>query len=996
MSIPAPIIEPRDAATIWSDLYGRLPGYTPGFEPTEGTAGKALMRIFARYMELYGLGLNQVPDLHFLAFLDSLGVSLLPAQSARIPLVFTLQDDSPADTTLPANSQVAAISPPESASPLLAENEAPKEPAPIMLSTGRTVTLTRARLAALYSLDPTSDHFADHSDVYSEGFNLFGGLMPVEHGIYLGHDELFDLAEEAEVALSFTLGPASPQSRKSLDINWEYLSEDGWLPLIVVKEGDDTNGLTVDGELRLSKSCGPNAREESIGDRTSYWIRGLMATPFSSQDTREDALAVDQIRASVGFTRSNLPIEAAFTDVSKLDTANTFFPFGKYPQNYTTFYLASEEVFKRKGAQISFVVDTARVGKADDTEKRKLIWEYNNGATWKTLSVEDQTDGFTTRNPEILEISFTAPVDWNAAEVNGVENYWMRVRVQGMDYPYGHATQYSVENQVVTETPATLKPPSIASLTLSYTYETSKTALDHCLAFNDFAFEDHSHSCRWLRKTFQPFLPLVETAPSVHFGFDRRLPQGLISMYLHVEEPDGHATPTTDTSAYTWEYFGEPGWTELGVLDETKGFIQSGMIQFVGPKDAIAIEGLGGELFHIRARLKRDERIDESSIRGAWLNAAWAMHHESVEGEIVGESDGNPDQTYFLQKNPVLDGEIVEVRVWAGTGADWETAARDIPETDLRLEHEPGTERVTAVWARWHARNDFYTSTSLDRHYVVERASGWLRFGDGKRGMIPPAGARVAISYETGGGLAGNLPANADLQLYAAVPFVTAVTNPVSAGGGADAELFDGVRLRGPQRLRHRDRAVTPSDFEWLAREASPAVARARCLPTSGDVGRGQRGWVTLIVVPHSYDLKPQLEPGLRLRIQDYLTERVPAAVAGQVRITDPAYMPIGVSAEITPVLPGEAAVVEAQVLKELDSFLQSLNGGPEGKGWDFGQTLYLSQIAHLIEQTPGVAYAQQIRLIVEGQVFDEIVPVNEDMLIAPGDHEIRIVLEEM
>ena len=67
-----------------------------------------------------------------------------------------------------------------------------------------------------------------------------------------------------------------------------------------------------------------------------------------------------------------------------------------------------------------------------------------------------------------------------------------------------------------------------------------------------------------------------------------------------------------------------------------------------------------------------------------------------------------------------------------------------------------------------------------------------------------------------------------------------------------------------------------------------------------------------------------------------------------------------------------------------------------KGTGWDFGQPLHLSQIALLIEQTAGVAYAHQIRLIVDGQVFDEVVPVEDDMLVAPGDHELRIVLEEV
>ena len=219
------------------------------------------MRIFARYMALYADGLNQTPDLHFLAFLDSLGVSLLPgagraSTTGLYPSRRTVRLIRPCRPT----ARLRQTLPPSSPSPLLAADESPEAPAPIMLATTRSITLTRANLAALYSLDPTSDRFADHTAGHTEGFTLFDDLDPVEHGIYLGHDELFDLAEEAEVALSFTLGAAPAGSRKPLDIRWEYFSEDGWLPLEIAN--DDTSQLITDGELRLTKSCGPVTRKK--------------------------------------------------------------------------------------------------------------------------------------------------------------------------------------------------------------------------------------------------------------------------------------------------------------------------------------------------------------------------------------------------------------------------------------------------------------------------------------------------------------------------------------------------------------------------------------------------------------------------------------------------------------------------------------------------------------------------------------------------------------
>jgi hypothetical protein len=103
--------------------------------------------------------------------------------------------------------------------------------------------------------------------------------------------------------------------------------------------------------------------------------------------------------------------------------------------------------------------------------------------------------------------------------------------------------------------------------------------------------------------------------------------------------------------------------------------------------------------------------------------------------------------------------------------------------------------------------------------------------------------------------------------------------------------------------------------------------------------------------------------------------------------------MLVGVHAEIIPHLGGQAAQVEALLRQNLNRFLHPLNGGPDGQGWAFGQAVYLSQIARVIEETPGVDYASEIQLHAGGQIFKDIVPIDVNGLVAAGDHELRIVI---
>jgi len=55
-----------------------------------------------------------------------------------------------------------------------------------------------------------------------------------------------------------------------------------------------------------------------------------------------------------------------------------------------------------------------------------IVWEYWDGSAWTTLSVTDNTNGFTTAGTN--EVTFTPPGDWAKTSVNGTTAYWIRAR----------------------------------------------------------------------------------------------------------------------------------------------------------------------------------------------------------------------------------------------------------------------------------------------------------------------------------------------------------------------------------------------------------------------------------------------------------------------------------------------------------------------------------------------------------------------------------------
>ena len=802
MSTLVPSITPRAQDRILDRLVGCVRGYVPEWHPDADSAqaGRAVLRVFARYQELLENGLDQVPERSRLAFLDMLGIGLLPAQGARAPLVFSLIDNSPIDVTLPARSEVAAQLAPPLVAPSPNSVAASSAPQTLIFSTEKTITLSRAQLKTVYSVLPGSDEFTDHTARLTQGFSFFDQAQRCLHAIYLGHDELFALAGRIAVIVSVTLASGRAKSeddsqssapRPALKTGWEYFTDQGWLPLTLEPEDDTTDGWRKDGQMVIRRECGPNAKQETFEGRTSYWIRGRLSDPLlpDGTDGQRTIPIVDDLRVRVAIDKKGLAPEAAFADSVPLDVSKEFFPFGEQPTLHPTFYLGSKEVFQRKGAQIQIALTLSQVGKP---AAMKLDWEFYDGTAWAPLGINPQDYQFTTTTGAI---SFLCPRSWAETTVNGEKNYWLRVRVASGDFGFplrldapptrqikkvskddrkvlildtnngytggesvvlkksgltraAKIVERRINNQIVLESAlaaaedytdgtigavppppnttlalltATLQPPVISTLTLGYTYTTDPTVLDHCLIENDFVFADETEACRWPDRSFMPFHPVADQRPTVHFGFDQSLPAGLMSLYLDVPQLVVGEVPETGASPFIWEYRAARGWLELGVLDETLGFRRSGMVQFIGPPDALTTAGLGGDLIRIRARLKPGERFTPLLVRGAWLNAVWAEQSVAIDQEPLGITDGNPDQTLTVQHRPVREGERVEVQEWTGRGERWRLDVDDVEESMLRFDYNPATKEVSAVWVAWQDQATFLWS-QLDRSRLRHRS----------------------------------------------------------------------------------------------------------------------------------------------------------------------------------------------------------------------------------------------------------------------------------
>ncbi len=179
--------------------------------------------------------------------------------------------------------------------------------------------------------------------------------------------------------------------------------------------------------------------------------------------------------------------------------------------------------------------------------------------------------------------------------------------------------------------------------------------------------------------------------------------------------------------------------------------------------------------------------------------------------------------------------------------------------------------------------------------------------------------------------------------------------------------------------LRKRHRAITTDDYEALAREASPGVQRAHCVPRRNlaeetEAGRllPREDHVSVIVLPDpkqagTVDPASQtgpLLPGSKLlsTVSEYLHPRRLLTV--RQHVVQPIYVPI--QAEIVVALRADVPAKNFcdHVVEKLAGFLDASTGGPDGQGWPFGRDVHVSELYRLLEkELPGVDHVPDITL---------------------------------
>jgi predicted phage baseplate assembly protein len=446
---------------------------------------------------------------------------------------------------------------------------------------------------------------------------------------------------------------------------------------------------------------------------------------------------------------------------------------------------------------------------------------------------------------------------------------------------------------------------------------------------------------------------------ALYIGLEQDLSNHLVGLQVEVQTAEGAGINPGFDPPYIWEVLGsgvDQRWIPIRVdFDNTRGLNVDGLIRLHLPYMRRTTRA-EISAYWVRCRLNVTDPENRYSVSpeirrlniATWGGTVGATNISRIQREVLGRSDGTPGQVFYLEHIPLL--------------------ARS-PEEHILVNTGDGREQ------RWQEVSDFSSSTGVDRHYTIDSQTGEVRFGpalqqqDGqvkRYGAIPPKGAMITMSrYRYGGGRSGNVSARTINVLKTALPYVERVSNLEAAIGGLDTETLENAKMRVPGFMRSLNRAVTASDYEYLAHEAAPErIGRVYCLQPP----LTQRGENIVLIIPHIPVIRGFISPeslelpvDVRQRVQSYLDER--RLLSTRLEVRAPAYQWVETEVHIHVSKHYDVQKVHDAVEERLFTFISPLTGGSDGKGWVFGRDLLTSDVIAVLLAVPGVEFVRNVKL---------------------------------
>lgn len=241
--------------------------------------------------------------------------------------------------------------------------------------------------------------------------------------------------------------------------------------------------------------------------------------------------------------------------------------------------------------------------------------------------------------------------------------------------------------------------------------------------------------------------------------------------------------------------------------------------------------------------------------------------------------------------------------------------------------------------------------------------------------------------------LATALAAGTIKKLKNGLSAVKTVSQPFASFGGSAVESSNAFYTRVSERLRHKDRCITPWDYERIILEAFPKVHRVKCIPHAKEGSWLAPGYVMIVVVPdlknkNAVDpLQPKVDADTISRITTWVLARAGMQVLIQdkhpIKVKNPSYQRIQLSFNVKFLTGYEYNFYSQQLNQQLIELLSPWAYQAD-RDISFGGKIYKSVLLDFVEDCGYVDYVTDFKMYSYTGNTNNFTDVNEALPETP------------
>lgn len=942
-----PVIDDRKFENIIEEAEEIVPYFTPEwkFSVDNPDIGTALLMIVALQLEESIDLLNKSLYKNFISYLNYLNISINPPKSAKVPVVFNLSEGFKGSVVLDKGTR------------LLGKNS--KYNKLVSFETDSNVELVSSKISNIFTCSFDKDSIVN-IEVNKKNFICFEDTdnSIQEHTMYISEESILTCAVPMEFEITFKYA-----EKFNLEIlahneyvKWMYFSEYGWQEFDYVEFSE--------GKIKLIKNN--NFKIVSSDFYNSRWIK---CSVNKNKISYVQEFSVNAININAKLINCNSYLKKIkFYYNDKILENESFLPFGYFFNQYDNFYIGADEIFSKKSAEIelSFQLKLLENEMFSDRKKIdwKLImknsefhkddiesiisihtvkWQYWNGSGWKNIEIDKKferifyAENFTKNNI----IKFICPQDITQVEINGEIGYFIRLSIDKIENAYSVNGKYMC--------------PTISNVILNFNYKRDLD-VEKVIAYNNLTYEN---IIMGKNKKFNLFKNLQYKGNSIYLCFDYPFKNELVNLLFLIEKMNNKFIYNKKMRfQYLAKEKGILLWKEKNFYDETKALTQSGIIVLDELSNFKEAELFGKKGYWIRFILEKEDDMPRN-IKGIFVNGVWATQQLSINNEFI-DTNG---EIYLTQK------PVIYIELWINEIESLGKIEINNILDSTYIEHRDVYDDfgiLKELWIKWKPVEQFYDAASNDRVYKIDYFTGKIEFGDGVKGKAVPFNLKkgVYVNYKVGGGEEGNVEAGEVNKMENSIAFIDTIYNPYSAKGGTGIESLKNAIERGIKKIRHRDRGVTVSDLEALAKEVSEDIYAVKCITNVNNLMKKEIGAINLVVL-----LKDKITKGmtyeLKDKIENYLKDRISyhLVVMNKLYISDAEIVEVNLNINVTVDTNYNKSLLINNLKKVIDKFLDYRIGNYYGQGWNIGEVPGESLFYNIISEQKGILNTNSVAM---------------------------------